>query len=80
LEFKSGKLKWRRQLLQKYFVPFVTGWYIILHKILSLINVKEKNVWSCVTFMLRRAGPGRQNEKSDSSSFAGLGSLVRMND
>ncbi len=37
---------------------------------------REKCVWQGVTFMEER----RQNEKRDSSSFAELGSLVRMND
>jgi hypothetical protein len=44
LEFKSGELKWRRLLLQTHFLRSVLGWHIILHKILSLINVRKKNV------------------------------------
>ena len=51
---------------------------MILHKILALINVPEKNVSCLFRSLLRREG--MQNEKSDSSSFAELGSLVRMND
>jgi hypothetical protein len=77
LEFKSGELKWRRQPLQINFLPFVTGWHTILHKILSLINVKEKNVLVRSKLHWKE---GRHNEESDSSSFAELGSLVRMND
>ncbi len=77
MEFKSGGLKWRRQLLQTYFRPFVTGWHIILHKILSLINVKEKNVLARCKL---HGKEGRQNEKSDSASFAELGSLAGQNE
>jgi hypothetical protein len=44
----------------------------------SLTNVKEKNVSCLLRSLLRREG--MQNEKCDSSSFAELGSLVRMND
>jgi hypothetical protein len=48
-----------------------------LHKILSLIHIKK----IMCPARCNLHGNGRQaNEKSDSSSFAELGSLVRMNE
>ena len=42
--FKSGAWKWKWLLLQTYLLPFVTEWHMILHKMLSLINVTGENV------------------------------------
>ncbi len=77
LEFKTGELKWRRPLIETYFLPFVTGWSNFFAQC-PFFNKCQKA--KCVLPGIAFIGEKAQYEKSDSSSFAELGSLVKMND